>query len=389
MAEFEESLEELKGKQKLYEEQLQQVEEALKQEETEDLKRLQADLKEVIQLTRHLVEYKQQQEQQLAEAPAEAAAAAAAAAVAAAAATQEPSPQGAQPSPASAQQEQQQQQQQQQQTAGRPDAAPTPAPAAAAAAAKAAAAEQPAARGPLVGRTCSAEYEGKRYYASIVEVKRDPKEGERVVVDFIGWGNREEYPLQQVVLLPQASAADFPVGAAAQAIYSGDGRWYNCSILAATPFGFRVRFAEYKNEEDLPGDRIRFPRKNTPKNRPNDIITPGGYRIPQYLAAKPTDTEAQKNSKKRRVKAIKQQQKTEQAEQQLADSAKLWQQFNKKASKKTMPGFMTGRGHESIFRGIEVKPNINPVEANRQLQQQQTFQPRRKHDFDEGNLPDE
>lgn len=44
-----------------------------------------------------------------------------------------------------------------------------------------------------------------------------------MVVDFIGWGNREEYPLQQVVLLPQASATDFPVGTAAQAIYSGDG----------------------------------------------------------------------------------------------------------------------------------------------------------------------
>ncbi|CDJ49416.1 hypothetical protein, conserved [Eimeria brunetti] len=378
MAEFEESLEELKAKQKLYEEQLQQVEDALKQEETEDLKRLQADLKEVIQLTRHLVEYKEQQEQQAADPSTEAAAAAAAAAaVAAAAAPQESSTTDKQASPAAPAAREQQQA-----AAARTDTAATPAPAAAAQ-------EQHSSGGPLVGRTCSAEYEGKRYYASIVEVKRDPKEGERVVVDFIGWGNREEYPLQQVVLLPQVSATDFPVGTTAQAIYSGDGRWYDCSIIATTPFGFRVRFTEYKNEEDLPGDRVRAPRKAVPKKRANDIITPGGYRIPQYLAAKPTDTQAQKNSKKRRVKAIKQQQKTEQAEQQLTDSAKSWQQFNKKAVKKTMPGFMTGRGHESIFRGIEVKPNINPVEASRQLQLQQTFMPRRKHDFEEGNLPDD
>ncbi|KAL8424642.1 hypothetical protein Efla_004265 [Eimeria flavescens] len=372
----------LQGKQNLYEVQLQQVEEALKQEETEDLKRLRADLQEVIQLTRHLVEYKQQQEQQAAEAQA-------AAASEEAKAKEPPTAAAASREPAAA------------------------APAAAAEAVKPAAAHAPAAPSqtsgtPLVGRTCSAEYEGKKYYASIVEVKRDPKartlqlrdiiscssiswvsEGERVVVDFIGWGNREEYPLQQVVLLPLASATDFPPNTQAQAIYSGDGRWYDCSIVAATPFGFRVRFTEYKNEEDLPGDRVRAPRKQTPKKRPNDVITPGGYRIPLYLAAKPTDTEAQKNSKKRRVKAIKQQQKTEQAEQQLATSAKMWQQFNKKAVKKTMPGFMTGRGHESIFRGIEVKPNINPVEASRQLQLQQTFMPRRKHDFDEGNLPDD
>lgn len=43
-----------------------------------------------------------------------------------------------------------------------------------------------------------------------------------------------------------------------------------------------------------------------------------------------SDTEAQKNSKKRRVKAIKQQQKLEKAEEQLMQSAKMWQQFNKK-----------------------------------------------------------
>ena len=49
-----------------------------------------------------------------------------------------------------------------------------------------------------------------------------------------------------------------------------------------------MRFTEYKNEEDLPGDRVRAPRKAVPKKRANDIITPGGYRIPQYLAAKPT-----------------------------------------------------------------------------------------------------
>ncbi|KAL8452681.1 hypothetical protein Emed_001245 [Eimeria media] len=357
------------GKQNLYEVQLQQVEEALKQEETEDLKRLRADLQEVIQLTKHLVEYKQQQEQQAAEAQA-----AASSKEAAAKEAQEASSAAQEQAPAAA-------------------AAGAAAAAAASEVKPAAVAATPATGQPsgaaLVGRTCSAEYEGKKYYASIVEVKRDPKEGERVVVDFIGWGNREEYPLQQVVLLPQATATDFPPNTQAQAIYSGDGRWYDCSIVAATPFGFRVRFTEYKNEEDLPGDRVRAPRKQVTKKRPNDVITPGGYRIPLYLAAKPTDTEAQKNSKKRRVKAIKQQQKTEQAEQQLANSAKMWQQFNKKAVKKTMPGFMTGRGHESIFRGIEVKPNINPVEASRQLQLQQTFMPRRKHDFDEGNLPDD
>lgn len=135
------------------------MEDALKQEETEDLKRLQADLKEVIQLTRHLVEYKQQQEQQLADSSAEAAAAAAAAAVAVAEAPQESSATDKQPSPAP---------REQQQAVARTDTAPTPAPAASAQ-------EQQPTRGPLVGRTCSAEYEGKRYYASIVEVKRDPK----------------------------------------------------------------------------------------------------------------------------------------------------------------------------------------------------------------------
>lgn len=164
MAEFEESLEELQGKQKLYEEQLQQVEDALKQEETEDLKRLRADLQEVIQLTKHLVEYKQQQEQQAAVAQV---AAAKGAAVEKAEPASEP----------------------RERAAATDDAVTTSAPAAASAAPPATDAASKG--GALVGRTCSAEYEGKRYYATIVEVKRDPKEGERVVVNFIGWGDRK------------------------------------------------------------------------------------------------------------------------------------------------------------------------------------------------------
>lgn len=132
------------GKQKLYEEQLQQVEEALKQEETEDLQRLRADLQEVIQLTKHLVEYKQQQDRQPAETQA-------------AETLKESATKDAHPASASREQ------------------AAAPAEVTTAAVPATHVPEQPAGGGPLVGRTCSAEYEGKRYYASIVEVKRDPK----------------------------------------------------------------------------------------------------------------------------------------------------------------------------------------------------------------------
>ena len=61
------------------------------------------------------------------------------------------------------------------------------------------------------------------------------------------------------------------------------------------------------------------------------------------------DTEAQKNSKKRRVKAIKQQQKTEQAEQQIANSAKSWQQFNKKVHLPTFKPLRTSTFSNDLY----------------------------------------
>lgn len=160
-------------KQRLYEEQLQQVEAALQQDPTEDLRKLKADLQEVITLTQHLLQYKQQPSaepptESVAEGASRTADASAEADSRAAPATEK------EKEKQSAETEAAPQQPPASVSATASSAAAPSAPLADAAGAAKAQKPQGAASA-IVGRTCSAEYEGKKYYAKILEVKRDAK----------------------------------------------------------------------------------------------------------------------------------------------------------------------------------------------------------------------
>ncbi|KEP65339.1 UNVERIFIED_CONTAM: malic enzyme [Hammondia hammondi] len=369
MAELEDTIEDLQAKLQQYEEQLEQVNEALKlQPEESDLLKLKSDLEEVISLTKDLISF-QAQTQTEAEKP----------------------DLVVQPSEAPREVSQKEKEAEE-----RPEKEKLHADAGEEKQGSAEISEG----GPrlthlssgssVVGRTCLAEYEGKKFYAEILDLKKS-RQGERVLVEFIGWKNQQEYPVHQVQLLAPVPPSAIPPGAAAQAIYSEDGKWYDCVIDEHTAGGYKVTYTEYGNTEEVKFDQVRLkkPKNDAPKRRVKEIITPGGYRIPQYLATKPTDTEAQKSSKKRRVKAIKAQQQLEMAEKDADDRAKAWQKFNKRAINKRMAGYMSGRGHESMFSGHEVKTTVSISVLSSQRTTVNSFVPRRKHDVDEELITDD
>ncbi|PHJ22685.1 malic enzyme [Cystoisospora suis] len=204
----------------------------------------------------------------------------------------------------------------------------------------------------VVGRTCLAEFEGKKFYAEILDLKKS-KQGERVVVEFIGWKNQQEYPIHQVQLLAPVVPSALPPGTEAQAIFSEDGKWYDCVVDEHTSGGYKVTYTEYGNSEEVKFDQ------------------------------------AQRNSKKRRVKAIKLQQQIEMAEKAAEERAKSWQKFNKRALNKRMAGYMSGRGHESMFSGHEVKTTVSISVLNSRKTTVNSFVPRRKHDVDEELITDD
>lgn len=112
-----------------------------------------------------------------------------------------------------------------------------------------------------------------------------------------------------------------------------------------------------------------------------EIVTPGGYRIPEFLTIKDTDTETQKHNKRRKIQQIKKQQRQEQLETEATARATSWRKFASKASNnKKVKGFLTGKKRESIFKSTDDKP-ADQVAAK-------GFLPRRKYDFD-GDLGDD
>mmetsp|Transcript_145656 Transcript_145656/g.405886 ORF Transcript_145656/g.405886 Transcript_145656/m.405886 type:complete len:329 (+) Transcript_145656:87-1073(+) len=296
MADFTQSAEELLTKLDTYREQLAQVEEALEQQPDEpSLVKLKNDLTEVIVLTEDLVKY-------------QAAAPAAEEAAAAVEAT----------------------------TTGRP--------------------QQKSVHTALVGRTCEAFYEQKWYNAEIKSVRRDDRGIERCTVDFIGFQNQREYKVTDVKMLRPPHPAQCQAGTRCQAIFPEDGLWYECVITEQTEKGYKVTYADYGTKADVKFDQIRLGGggggKVAEKKRSiKELATPAGYKIPESLVIQKTDSDEVIETKKRKIRLIKKQQRVDRIEDDAIKQQSSWQKFfYTKASTRSKCGFLSGKPKESIFK---------------------------------------
>eukprot|EP01067_Filipodium_phascolosomae_P001617 Filipodium_phascolosomae@DN2052_c0_g1_i1.p1 len=88
------------------------------------------------------------------------------------------------------------------------------------------------------------------------------------------------------------------------------------------------------------------------KRKVAELVTPGGWRIPENLAIKPGDTEQEKKLKRKKIHSIKSRQRQEQTDQAAQDKKLGWQKFQKKSSQKSA-SLVTKKGKESIFKSPE------------------------------------
>lgn len=297
MADFTQSAEELLTKLDTYREQLAQVEEALEQQSDEpSLVKLKNDLTEVIVLTEDLVKY-----QAAAPAPAEEPAV-----------VETSSAAGSRP-------------------------------------------QQKSVHTALVGRTCEAFFEQKWYNAEIKSVRRDDRGVERVVVDFCGFTQQREYKVTDVKMLRPPHPAQCHPGTRCQAIFPEDGLWYECVITEQTEKGYRVTFTDYGTKVEVRFDQIRLSGSSSKvaekKRTIKEVTTPAGYKIPESLVIQKTDTDDQVDTKKRKIQAIKKQQRVDKIEEDSIKEQSSWQKFfYTKASTRSKCGFMSGKPRESIFK---------------------------------------
>jgi len=315
MADFTQSAEELLTKLDTYREQLAQVEEALEQQPDEpSLVKLKNDLTEVIVLTEDLVKYQ-------AAAPAQAEETAA-----------------AEPAPPS--------------SSGKP--------------------QSKAVHTALVGRTCEAFFEQKWYNAEIKSVRRDDRGIERCLVDFIGFKNQREYKVTDVKMLRPPHPAQCQPGTRCQAIFPEDGLWYDCVITEQTEKGYKINFTDYGSKTEVRFDQIRLAGagKTAEKKRTiKEVSTPAGYKIPESLVIQKADSEEVIETKKRKIQAIKKQQRVDRVEEDASKKQSSWQKFfYTKASTRSKCGFMSGKPRESIFKVPEtLEGKVGVVGSGREM----------------------
>jgi len=294
MVDFTQSAEELLTKLDTYREQLAQVEEALEQQPDEpSLQKLKNDLTEVIVLTEDLVKYQ-------AAAPAEE--------EAGQATTQQPSSRST---------------------------------------------KQQSVHTALVGRTCEAFFEQKWYNGEIKSVRRDERGIERCTVDFIGFPTNREYKITDVKMLRPPHPAQCQPGTNCQGVFQEDGLWYDCVITEQTEKGYKVTFTEYGTKAEVKFDQIRMGSSKAAdkKRQIKEITTPAGYKVPESLTIQKTDTEEVMETKRRKIQAIKKQQRTDKVEEDAQKKQGSWQKFFcSKASTRSKCGFLSGKPKESIFK---------------------------------------
>merc|ERR1712176_1139228 len=166
---------------------------------------------------------------------------------------------------------------------------------------------------------------------------------ERCMCAFIGLPNSREYKVTDVKMLRPPHPAQCQPGTRCQAVFPDDGLWYDCVIMEQTEKGYKIGFTEYGSKA--------AGKVESKKRQIKEISTPAGYKIPESMVIAKTDTEEVIDAKKRKIQAIKKQQRVDKVEEEHNRKQNSWLRFHQnKASTRSRCGFMSGKPKESIFR---------------------------------------
>jgi len=148
--------------------------------------------------------------------------------------------------------------------------------------------------------------------------------------------------------------SQFAVGSRCRAKFS-DGLWYE-ALIESVPTNseekYFITFVEYNSQAYVGPDEISAatddtavnPKKRKDKSADEDT---SGIVIPKSLKILPTDSEEERQAKKKRIHIIKSQTRLKKREEERKEKKSAWQEFTSKGSK---PGATTTAKRESIFR---------------------------------------
>jgi survival-of-motor-neuron-related-splicing factor 30 len=141
-----------------------------------------------------------------------------------------------------------------------------------------------------------------------------------------------------------------------EAIYSGDGQWYNARVNDINADGVLVVFDGYGNTDtiDPKKDVIRARQEKAPlagkkRKEPETSSSVALEHIPKSLQILPTDSEKVRLMKKKRIKQLKSKTRFQQLEEDTTKKKSSWQDFLTAGNKKQKVTSAIAP-KESIFR---------------------------------------
>ncbi|KAL4470185.1 hypothetical protein ABPG74_011796 [Tetrahymena malaccensis] len=205
-----------------------------------------------------------------------------------------------------------------------------------------------------VNRLCKVFYENelKWYHGIITFVDNDEQ---KVNVQIIGYRDIITVNSVYTKLKPKPDPELFQPGFACEAIYPDDGKYYPCIIEKITDDGrYVIKFKKYNNKEEVSIYLLRESRKTQQdhrKKRTFDDLTE--FKVPDNLKILPNDNEQVRQTKKKKVKALKQQFKQAQIEKHQSEKQGKWNDFKNNASNKKVGHFQSKKSQQSIFQSPE------------------------------------
>jgi len=158
---------------------------------------------------------------------------------------------------------------------------------------------------------------------------------------------KEQAKVKYLNIQELATERGFYQGLQVEAKWSQDNEWYKATITSITEDGFGVTFSEYGNVEIVAPDDVRHrkqvevlvveadePQRST---APSQLVVnkqKGDLVIPPSLKILPTDSEAVRKQKKKRIKALKSQYRSQKMDEERNKRKKDWQDFQKHGKSK-------------------------------------------------------
>ncbi|SCP04156.1 survival motor neuron-like protein, putative [Plasmodium ovale] len=195
----------------------------------------------------------------------------------------------------------------------------------------------------VIGRTCSFIYENKKVYGMIENVVME-NNIEQLLIEIFENSEKIVIPKNYVQLNDILQESSLSENNQYQALYRKDGQWYDCILSKSKGDTYLITYIGYNNSEYVKNDQVRIKKKKKIK----EITTPAGYKIPENLIVKENDSLKVKKKKKKKRIALKKKQKSELINKEFASKTQQWRSFHEKAVSKSKHLLIAHKKTENI-----------------------------------------